>query len=183
MPDFTRRRLKMTASESSSTITVLRLLLASQHDKKNHHRVHRSPAQHHHQPRRKNRQGLRRHRVKRHALQGSEGGDRRVANNIPTFNTSRRISCANLPGGCQGGGMGNASYQRRADERVRWTATGNLSRREITLTASQKQYFHDIIASAKRQRKGMTARGTSPHEKQKGEGRTDTHGRNKRGRK
>lgn len=49
----------------------------------------------------------------------------------------------------KGGGLGNATYQQLADERVRWTATGNLSRKEIVLTAAQKKYFQDIIDNAK----------------------------------
>ena len=72
--------------------------------------------------------------------------------NLPKFNISKHISCATLPGGCQGGGLGNATYQRLADERVRWTATGNLSRKEIVLTAAQKKYFQDIIDNAKHKR-------------------------------
>ena len=187
------RRLQRTVFQSSSGFPTLRLLLASQDGKGHRHdQVHPSDAQHQGQlsgnehyrhPSRPHghvhsRKGRRGHGAKRSSLHANESDTRRLVDNMPKANTSRRISCASLPGGCQGGGLGNATYQRLADERVRWTATANLSRKEIVLTTAQKQQLHDIMAHAKSNRKvgGTGSRGMVPHgtsRKRKMHGRRD----------
>ena len=137
---------RLGAMERSSLVQTFRQLHSSRHSKKAKHHHHHHP---HHAKASNTFLPWQHNKTTASSTRATQSPSRRITDNIPAFNTSHWIGCHNVPGGCQGGGLGNATYQQLADERVRWTATANLSRKEIVLTAAQKQYLHDILSKAK----------------------------------